>query len=358
MKLNQFQKILKSKKIDFALFYSVDFDKKEENLIYFSQYSGNGLLIVPSNKKPFLIAPKMEFEAAKESKIKIYVWDKDKRLFKNAKVLIKKNKIKVKRIGIDKNNFSLNAFKELKKNFKKCKFIDIGKDCLKLREIKTDKEIKIIKQTYNISNKILTSCLNKFKAFKTESDVKAFLEYETKKQGAELAFPTIVASGKNSIKPHYKTKNSKLNKGFCVIDFGINYKNYCTDITRTIYLGKPTEKEKYIYNFLLNIQKNTIENLKLNQKCSNICKKVRRNLGKYQKYFTHGLGHGVGIKIHELPNLTEKSKDKIQNNTLFTIEPGIYLKNFGIRIEDSILMNNGKPNILTKVPKNFKRIDL
>jgi len=357
MKINQFKKIFKSKKIDFALFYNIDFDKIEENMLYFSQYSGSGLLIIPSTKSPFMIAPKMEVTRAKKGLIKkVHTWNKEKKLFENTKHLLKKEGIKPKRIGIDENNFSINAFKELKKNFKGSKFIDISKDCLKLRETKTKEEIKIIRKAYQISNNILNSCLKNFKSFKTESDVKAFLEYEAKKQGCELAFPTIVASGKNAVKPHHDTEKSKLKKGFCVIDFGIRFKNYCTDITRTVYLGKPTEKEKEIYNFLLNVQKEAIKSIKISKNCSDLYKETKKRLEGYQKYFTHGLGHGVGIKIHELPNLTEKSKDKVQNNTLFTIEPGIYLKTMGIRIEDSILIYRNKPHIMTNIKKDFKNI--
>ena len=354
MKINEFQSVLNEGKIDFALFYNVDFEKIEHNVVYFSQYSGIGALVIPAKNKPLLIVPKMEIKKAKESIIKkIYNWNKDKRLFENVKYFIKKNKTKSKKIGIDKNSFSLNAYKELKKNFKNIKSIDISKDCLKLRETKTKKEIEIIKKGCKISDEILKKCFKNFKKFKTEAEVKAFLEYEAKKKGCGLAFPTIVASGTNASKPHHKTKNTLLKKGFCVIDFGIRYKNYCTDTTRTIYLGNINKKEKEIYNFLLNIQKNIIKNIKINKKCSEMYNETRNNLKNYKKYFTHGLGHGFGIKIHELPNLTKKSKDKIKNNVIFTVEPGIYLKNFGIRIEDGILIENNKVKVLTKTPKEL-----
>ena len=179
------------------------------------------------------------------------------------------------------------------------------------------------------------------------------MEYEVKNKGCGLAFPTIVASGKNSSKAHHQTENTKLKKGFCVIDFGIRYKNYCTDTTRTIYLGKPSKKEIKLYNLLLNIQKNIIKKIKLNEKCSELFKEANKNLGKYAKYFTHGLGHGFGIKIHELPNLTEKSMDRIKENSVFTIEPGIYSKNSGIRIEDDILVTKDNVEILTKIDKKL-----
>jgi len=203
----------------------------------------------------------------------------------------------------------------------------------------------------------LKKCFKEFKKFKTEAQVKAFLEYETKKKGCEMAFPTIVASGKNSSKAHHNTEDIKLKKGFCVIDFGIRYKNYCTDTTRTIYLGKPSKKEIEVYNFLLGVQKKAIGRVRSGEKCAGLFEQVKKDLGKNSKYFTHGLGHGLGIKVHEFPDLTEKSKHKIKENSIFTIEPAVYLKNFGIRIEDDILVTKDKIEVLTKVGKDLLIID-
>jgi len=179
------------------------------------------------------------------------------------------------------------------------------------------------------------------------------LENETKKSGYELAFNPVVASGKNAAVPHHAPENIKLKKGFCVIDFGIKYKGYCSDATRTIYIGRPKEKEIRLYNFLLRMQKDAIKNAKIGKKCSDLYNKVNEDLKEYKKYFTHGLGHGIGIDVHELPNLTEKSKDILKRGMAFTIEPGIYFKNqLGIRIEDDILLTK-KAEILTKTKKGL-----
>ena len=352
MRINELKGILEENKLDFALFYNPSMGTNP-NMLYFSGYSGLGSLIIPRNQNPFLIVPKMEFEKAKNSMIKkVYSMDK-KKFFESIYAIIMKNKIKFKKIGIDDNNFTLNSYKYFKKQFKKIKSKDISLDCLKLRQIKTNKEIEIIEKGFNYGNKVLNKTINNFKDFKTESQVAAFLEYESKKLGLDLSFPPIVASGSNGSLPHYEPKNVKLKMGFCVIDFGVKYKGYCTDCTRTIYLGKPNNKEKQIYNFLLDIQKNIIKNIKINSNCGKIYDNCVRSLGKYSKYFIHGLGHGVGVEIHELPNLTLNSKDKIMENMIFTIEPGIYLpKKFGIRIEDTVLMKK-IPLILTKVPKDL-----
>ncbi|MBI2651858.1 aminopeptidase P family protein [Candidatus Woesearchaeota archaeon] len=353
MKINEFRSILEKKNCDFAIFYNSDSSRYNSNMFYFSGYSGLGALVIPKNKSSVLIVPNMEFEKAKKSIVKkIYKMDK-KKFFESIYAVVKKNGLKRKSIGIDKDNFTLNSYIRFKKQFNKAKIKDIALDCIKLREIKTLKEIQILRKSCNYADKLVQKAINNFKNFKTESEVAAFLEYETKKLGLDLSFNPIIASGSNGSMPHHEPSNIKIKKGFCVIDFGVKYRGYCSDITRTIYIGKPTKKEKEMYNLLLTIQKNAINQIKNNKKCSELYDFANKSLGKYQKNFLHGLGHGVGVEIHELPNLTLNSKDIIKNNMIFTIEPGIYFpRRFGIRIEDIVLFKN-KPIPLTKTSKDL-----
>ncbi len=353
MKINEFREILKDKKADFAVFCNSDSSSYNSNLFYFSGYKGLGALVIPQKQQPFLIVPEMEFQKAGKSRIKkVYSMEK-KRFFESIYNAIKRNKIRARNIAIDKNNFTLNSFKYFKKQFEKIKINDISLDCMKLREIKTEKEIHYLKKSCSYADKIIQKAIKKFKSFKTESEAVAFLEYETKKLGLEPSFNPIVASGINGSMPHHEPKNEKIRKGFCVIDFGVKYQGYCSDITRTIYFGNPSDKEKENYNSLLAIQKNTINKIRLGKKCSELYNFVNKSLGNQQKYFTHGLGHGVGTQIHEMPNLSLNSKDKIKNNMVFTIEPGIYFpKKYGIRIEDTVLFRN-MPILLTKTAKDL-----
>jgi len=357
VRINEFQGILKKKRIDFFISVNIDFAIFDYDMAYFSGYNGVGALIIPKNKRPFLIVSKMEVKKARESGLRVYSPPKRKRLFEFIREKVKQNNIRGKKIGVNKEEFTLLLRDYLKKNFKKARLVDLRKEPYGLREQKTKEEIKIIKKGCRISDDILRKCFKNFKKFKTEAEVKAFLEYEAKKKNCGMAFPTIVASGVNSSKAHHNTEDTKLKKGFCVIDFGIRYRNYCTDTTRTIYLGKPSKKEVEIYNFLLSIQRNVIKEIKLGKKCSELFIYVKKGLGEYSRYFTHGLGHGFGVKIHEFPDLTEKSKHKVKENSIFTIEPGIYLKNFGIRIEDDVLVTKDKVEILTKVGKVLKIFD-
>ena len=353
MRINEFRQILGKKKADFGLFYNSDSSKYNANMLYLSGYSGLGALVIPARNKPFLIVPQMEFQRAGKSAIKkVYSMEK-KNFFESIYNIAKKIRLKSKNIAIDRSAVTLNAYNHFKRQFKKAKTKDISFECLKLREIKTEKEIQHIKKSCSYADKILQKLIKNIKSIRTESEAAAFLEYETKKNGLELSFNPIVASGSNASMPHHQPSNAKIKKGFCVIDFGVRYMGYCSDITRTIYVGRPSLKEKEIYNFLLKIQEEAVKLAANNEKCSELYDFVNESLGKYRKYFTHGLGHGVGVEIHEMPNLTLNSKDRIRNNMVFTIEPGIYIpKRFGIRIEDTVLFK-GKPIILTKTSKDF-----
>lgn len=353
MKLNELKKILDKKNGNFALFCSSDSTKVNPNMLYFSGYNGLGALIIPLKQAPFLITPYMEVERARKSMIgEVYPMGKNK-FFESIYKIVKKKGLKTKCIAIDKNNFTLNSYKNFKKEFKILKSKDIYLDCLKLRQIKTEKEVKIIKKSCHYADRILQETIRNFKSFKTESEASAFLEYEAKKRGLQISFNPIVASGSSGSMPHHEPSNAKIKNGFCIIDFGIRYKCYCSDISRTIYVGKPDKKEKEMYNLLLSIQKSAINQIKNKKKCSELYDFVTASLGEYKNNFVHGLGHGVGVEIHELPNLTSNSKDRISNNMVFTIEPGIYFpKRYGIRIEDTVLYKN-KPILLTHTAKDL-----
>lgn len=353
MKIKQFQKALQKKRIDLALFCNLDFNSEEKNMIYFSGSDVVGALVIPARSSPFMVVPKMDYLKAKEGKIKkVYVWKKGSRLFEYAKQQLKKNKVRYKRIGIDKNVFTLNVYKSLKKHFSGSSTVDISSYVMDLRKTKTKEEIRIMTKACQMSDSILKLCLKRFKRFKKETEVVSFIETKAKELGCDMAFPTIVASGKNALKPHHYSKDNVLKKGFCVIDFGIRYKRYCTDTTRTVYLGKPSKKEVALYELVKQVQENLIKSIKPGIRCEELYLKARSLLGRYSKYFNHGLGHGIGVNIHELPNITLNSKEIIRDAMVFSVEPGIYFNNLGIRIEDTVLFLK-KPIRLTKIGKEL-----
>ena len=354
MRIDEFRKNLNDNGVDIAVLYNTGSFEPNPNFFYFTGYSGYGCLAVPKKSKPFILAPKMEAErASKSSKIKVAVADKETFLESLASK-IKKTGARARTVGIDKNSISLNQFIRIKKIFKNKKFHDISSMCQSLRKIKTSEEIEYIKKSCSYADKIIQECIKNFRYFRTESEAAAFLEFESKSMGLDLSFKPIVASGSNASIPHYEPKRTPIKKGFCVIDFGVKYNGYCSDITRTIYFGEPSGKEIEIYQLLLDVQQHLVEEAGSGKNCGELYDSANAALGKYKKYFTHGLGHGIGVEIHELPNLTSNSKDVLENGIPFTIEPGIYISGkLGIRIEDSVLFNNGKAEPLTKTTKDL-----
>ncbi len=217
-------------------------------------------------------------------------------------------------------------------------------------------EIKKINNACSISDEIFKDLIIqlKNKKFKTELDICGFLKQKIKENNCRLAFKPIIATGRNAAEIHHKATNIKLKKGFLKIDFGVKYKGYCSDCTRTFYIGKPTKKEKMLYKLVLNVQQTCINYCYIGMYCCDLDAIARAGLGEYRKNFVHGLGHGVGKNIHQAPYLAPNKKGYLKENQVITIEPGLYFKKkFGLRIEDTILITKNAPIILTKITKEL-----
>ncbi len=225
-----------------------------------------------------------------------------------------------------------------------------------MAKIKTKEEIKNIKKACIITDSIFKKMIKNFN-FKNESDIAGFIKQEIKKRKLKQSFKPIVASGKSASNPHYEENNKDLSRGFCVIDFGVKYNGYCSDMTRTIFIGKPSKKEKQLYNMVLKSQTSAIKKLKPGVLCKDIANEARKHLKRYNKKMIHSTGHGLGKRIHEKPYISIKSNEKLDKGMAFTIEPGIYLRNYGIRIEDTILLRQ-KPIILTKSEKRLMNYEI
>ncbi|MBU2560691.1 MAG: Xaa-Pro peptidase family protein [Nanoarchaeota archaeon] len=351
MRLKEFQRQLTKNRIGLALFFSIDGDNADPNLVYFTQYTGFGALAV-TPKKAFLLVPELEASRARKARMVRVVVTKG-RLIKSLK---KKLKSRPKKVGIDKNRLSLNFYKALHKEIK-ASYVDISGMCLRLRTAKTPREVSIIRKACSTSDEIMHKTFWNFKRFKTETDISAFMINEVNKRGLKLAFNPVVASGKNACEAHHEPQNKRLQRGFCVIDFGVRNKGYCSDITRTIYIGTPTKKEVELYHKVLEVQTRLIDECRPGKSFIKIDKKAHELFGKHSKNFTHLIGHGVGLEIHENPNPKASKRrqiTKLTENSVITIEPGLYYnKRLGIRIEDDILVTRKGPELLTKTGKNL-----
>ncbi len=235
---------------------------------------------------------------------------------------------------------------------------DCSKDMVASMKIKSDEELKNIKKACAIAEASLKCVLPLIKEGISELELAAALEAEFKKHGASNpSFETIVAFGKNAAVPHHETGSTRLKNNECVlIDFGCLYKGYCSDMTRTFFYGKPDKQFKKAYEAVLEAHLAAEKGIYAGIECvaaDKIARDILEERG-YGKYFTHSLGHGIGVNIHEPPALSPKGKGTLENRMVFSIEPGVYLDGkFGIRIENTVTLRDGKVVPFMKTTKKL-----
>ena len=234
----------------------------------------------------------------------------------------------------------------------------IKKEIGDMRAVKCKGEISLIKAAQEITDSGFTYIKDRIAAGRTEREVALDLEFFMRKNGSEgIAFDTICVSGKNSSKPHGVPGEKIIEKGdFVTLDFGAMKGGYRSDMTRTVCIGNPTEKMKTVYDTVLKAQSEALKSIKPGTVCEEIDKVARDiidNAG-FKGAFGHGLGHSVGIDIHENPSFNTRCETVTKPGMVITVEPGIYLENeFGVRIEDMIIVTeNGSENI-TKSEKQL-----
>ncbi len=224
---------------------------------------------------------------------------------------------------------------------------DFSQKLQKFKAVKTAKEIVNIEKACEIAQSAYHSVIKTLKAGITELELKEKLESAMLSMGAtKTSFDTIVAFGENSAVPHHETGNTKLKENSVVlVDMGCVYNGYCSDITRTVFFGTPDKKFLECYEAVLNANLIAEENI-ADKTTAFDGDAFARNYLKEKNldaFFTHSLGHGVGQEIHEYPRLSPKSDAVLENGMVFTVEPGVYFNGeFGIRIEDTVLLENGK----------------
>lgn len=230
-----------------------------------------------------------------------------------------------------------------------------------LRMIKTPQELEWMAKAEQIGVDAYKAVLPLIKPGISENEIAAELEYQMRKRGADgTSFETIVVSGIKTSMPHGKPDFKKIEYGdFVTMDFGCKYKGYCSDMTRTVIIGKASTEQKKIYSTVLDAQLAGLEAIKSGASCcdaDNAARKIISDAG-FGKYFGHSLGHGVGLLIHELPNLSPRSNIVLQPNMVVTCEPGIYIPEFGgVRIEDMVYVTDDGNCNLTNLTKELTEL--
>lgn len=260
------------------------------------------------------------------------------------------------RVGIEENYISYSKYQNLVRIYRLKEAVETNNLIEKMRTIKDDNEIAKIRRACEITDNCFTHLLEYIKVGMTERQIAFEIEKYFIENGANgLAFDTIVASGENSSKPHAVPTNRKIQSGDNItIDFGAKYKGYCSDMTRTIFVGSVSDEVRNLYNFILEGQLRATNKIKDGVDGKSVARGVQIEYNARNFELIHALGHGVGLEVHELPYLSYRSSYILKENMVVTNEPGIYIpEKIGIRIEDTILVNKLESEVLTKSSKEL-----
>lgn len=330
----------------------------EVNRFYFTRFAASdGFLVITKNDSVFFTDSRY-IEAA-ENSVTVCRCE----LFNSMKDTLVPflQKAGVKTLYTESDNLTVSMYESYKKFFENCEVIAlpeveaiIGAN----RSVKNDYEVGEIVKAQRIAEKAFEHILSYIKPGVTDKDIALELEYFMLKNGADgLSFETIAVSGKNSSMPHGVPTLKKVEDGdFVTMDYGALVNGYHSDMTRTVAVGRVSDEQKKVYDTVLKAQLASIDALKPGITGVDADKAARDVISSagYGEYFGHGTGHGVGVEIHELPNLSPRSPATLETGNIVTIEPGIYLPGrFGVRIEDMALITPDGKRVLTEAPKEL-----
>ncbi len=256
-------------------------------------------------------------------------------------------------VGFEEDYITYSKYKEYMHKFRINNFVEATKIIESLRMIKDNEEIEYIKKACKITDDCFNMIIQYIKPGMTEIQVSRKIQDFYRDFAEGESFETIVASGENTSKPHAIPTNRKIEKqDIVLIDMGCKVKGYCSDMTRTIFIGEPTEEQLKIYNLVLKNQKQVLDDIQEGKNIKNLSRRLENDFAEYGYDMIHSLGHGVGLEIHEKPFVNSKNDNSLKENMVITDEPGIYLPgNFGVRIEDTVLVKKQGHQALTESTK-------
>jgi len=333
-RIKKIQALLSKKKVDALLIL------KPENVRYLSGFTGSfGKLMIFKKKAVLYTDARYALVARRQLQKEIEVRD----IKKDLTHAMRKGLV----MGYESHVMTVAALRDWKKRYPDVKFKALKEIVEPLRQIKDANEIKL----YRKAGRMTAQCFEFFKKTvkpgQTEEEMEWNLLKIAKSLGAEeFSFPPIIAFGKDTAEVHHQRNTKPYRKGEpLMLDFGLKYKGYCTDMTRMF-------NEQKLCSILQKAQEAAIQKIKVGASLKSIDDAARTVLkkAKTEDYFTHSLGHGVGFEIHEMPSISQKSKGKIKPGMIFTIEPGIYIEGKGgARLEDMVLVDlNGRVSVITR----------
>ncbi|WP_100331839.1 M24 family metallopeptidase [Bacillus xiapuensis] len=310
--------------------------------------------------EPFLVCPQMEAADAKNSgwTYEVVGYTDIEDPWEKIQARVKGRLKSIQRIAVEKQHVNIERYEELARRFPGAAFIGAEAKLEQLRLIKDQSELAKLKKAAEYADYAVKTGAEAIREGKSELEILAEIEFEMKKQGiSEMSFSTMVLTGKNAASPHGVPGAAKVQKGDLVLlDLGVVYEGYCSDITRTVAFGEISDKQRNIYDTVLKAELAAVAAVKPGKKAKDIDQTARAIIAEagYGEFFPHRLGHGLGISVHEYPGITETNELPLQSGMVFTIEPGIYVPGVaGVRIEDDVHVTDNGAEILTAFPKEL-----
>jgi len=324
------------------------------NLLYFTGFPGASALLTPRDGESVIYVYGVNYEQAKaEGKgFRVDLVKRDENLM--AKIARQADDYEIRKLALD--GLGVESWRSLTKEVKGKTVLSLKPSFVsELRIVKDEVEIELMRRAAELTNDGMKTAYEVLSPGMKEYEVAAEVEYAMRKRGSYgTAFDTAVSSGPSSAFPHGGCSDRAIRAGdLVVVDFGAVYKFYRSDMTRTLVAGKPSEKQKKLFEIVKVAQQQAFEAIRAKAKACDVDGVARRIIqdAGYGEFFVHGLGHGVGLEIHEPPVLNSSSKDVLTSGNVVTDEPGIYLPGYGgVRIEDTVLVQEYGAEKLTKGP--------
>jgi len=328
----------------------------KENVRYITGFTGSTAYVVITPQRRILLLDDRYIDQAEEQCPEFEIIRYDQPFTKKLREVVKE--LNIKKLGVEFNGLTMDMFKIIKDTLSVVELVESNGIIESLRAVKDTEEIKLIEEASRIAGKAYEHILDFFKVGAREKDIALEFEYFMRKSGADgLAFDPILVSGERTTHQHGVPSEKKINNGdFVIIDFGALYKGYRCDITRTFVVGQATAKQKDIYYTVKRAQQKGLDLLKAGVGGKNVCVDVRKIIedAGYGDYTGYGLGHGVGLEIHEDPYIRSYGELVFEEGYVVTVEPGIYIPGWGgVRIEDTVVIEKNGCKILTDLPKDL-----
>lgn len=330
----------------------------DSNVSYFTglnrQFLSGHALVLRASGQPLLLKSILE-PKAKVAGVRIRRIDKRKQF----ESVLREELKGIRKLGINRPLYTSAGLGRLRKIVRKVKLVDVSRHLAVMRATKTDDEIANIRTACRIAERVAGEIPSLFRKDMSEKELALKVELLLRERGENiLPFPVIVASGHNAAFPHHVPGNKKIGKGLLLLDFGAFHRNYCSDITRVFSVGKPSGRQEQLYASVFAAKQSAQDLCRPGSSFGGIFEKADNFLKKGTGFsLVHGLGHGLGVEPHDFPSgFLEGSREKLRENMVLTIEPGIYGGFGGIRIEDDVLVTQKGCKPLTRAPAELLQL--